>query len=313
MYYALNLESFPLITQYYTVIRNTVWQIADKDNIVILIKEGRCAIAYNGQTYTLNAGDVFFIPANHAYERRPIKESLCTLTYIHFATTTPFEEIDVEEINKKMSKAKQQLDFEILSGERNLSYPTSIYLANHTTTLRDKKLFEIIKNINLFSDKRQLLCNLQSSVVLCNILLMLAQETMQSLANDFNIRKSTSIPPKLRKAIGYIARHYSEQIKLETLAKYCNVSKQQLIRYFKNSMNLTPMNYITDYRLSRAKELLYYQPQLSIKEVSAELGFDNQRYFSRVFMKYNHETPTQYRNRTLYYHDENLDETKTDL
>lgn len=301
MFYELSLNTFPTITHYYTVIRNTVWQITDKDNILIIIKNGQCEILCNGNTYSLKAGDVFFIPAGLSYERRPVDNTLCTMAYIHFSIQNLFEHINSEEIDKKINETKRQLDLEILSGEINLSYPNKLYLRNQTTVNKFDDLLKLTHGINLFSDRRQMLCNLQSSVALCNILLMLSQETIESLSNNFALRKSTVIPAKLRKAIGYITRHYSEQITLDDLAKYCNISKQQLIRNFKALLNCTPMNYITDYRLARAKELLFNQPHLSIKEISSELGFDNQRYFSRVFAKHNNETPTQYRNRTAFY------------
>ncbi len=305
MFYELNLESFPLITQYYTVIRNTVWEITDKDNILIIIKDGQCQISCDGNSYDLKTGDIFFIPANHSYERRSVENSLCTMTYIHFSTQKPFEQTNAEKLNDKLKQIKDKLDLEILSGELNLSYPNTIYIRNQTTVKDFEKLLLFTYDINLFSGRRQILCNLQSSTALCNILLMMSQQTIEALSINPDLRKSNFIPAKLRKAIGYIARHYSEQIKLDELAEYCNISKQQLIRYFKTSMNTTPINYITDYRLARAKELLFNQPHLSIKEISEELGFDNQRYFSRVFTKHNHETPTQYRNRTAFFVDPN--------
>ena len=301
MFYELNLDSFPLITHYYTVIRNTVWEITDKDNILIIVNEGRCLITCDGSTFDLKSGDVFFIPANHSYIRRPFDNTLCTMTYIHFATKVEFEQIDVEKINKNLADAKKQLDLEILSGETRLSYPNTIYISNKTTIKNFDKLLNLSRDINLFSTRRQLLCNLQSSTALCNILLILSQQTIEALSIDPELRNSAVIPQKLRKAIGYITRHYSKQITLEELSNHCNVSKQQMIRYFKTFMNTTPIIYITDYKLARAKELLFNQPQLSIKEISAELGFDNQRYFSRVFTKHNNETPSEYRNRILHF------------
>ena len=71
--------------------------------------------------------------------------------------------------------------------------------------------------------------------------------------------------------------------------------------YFKNAFNKTPINYITEYKISRAKELLYNQPHLTIGEISDELGFDNQHYFTRVFAKTTGESPSHYRYRTVHY------------
>ncbi len=301
MFYALDLKDFPVITQYYTVVRNTVWQIADKDHILILIKDGQCTVSCDGNTYSLQAGDVFFIPARHSYLRKPIGDGLCTMTYIHFSIPAEFLLTDAETVCRQLRQTKERLDLEILSGETCLSYPSTLYLRNQTSFGEPDLLTESTRGINLFSDRRKLLCNLQSSLALCNLLLMLSQRATEALIGNAELQKGDAIPQKLRRAIGYIARHYSEPIRLDTLAAYCNLSKQQLIRHFKTHMHTTPIHYITDYRLARAKDLLFNQPQLSVKEISAELGFENQRYFARVFFKHNRETPTQYRDRTVNY------------
>ena len=111
------------------------------------------------------------------------------------------------------------------------------------------------------------------------------------------------MPDNLKKASEYIARHYKENISLEDLAAYCSVSKQQMIRYFKQNLGVTPVTYITNYKLARAKEMLFKYPLLTVKEIAANLGFDNQHYFSRVFAKVCGETPSQYRYRTVHYNE----------
>ena len=85
MYYYHEINDFPLIKQFYSVTRNTVWTITDHDNILIFIIEGSCTISFGNEEYTLNPGDVFFIPANHSYTRRSIDNTLCTMYYIHFS------------------------------------------------------------------------------------------------------------------------------------------------------------------------------------------------------------------------------------
>lgn len=45
MYYKFKLTTLPKITNFYSVVRNTVWQISDKDNILIIINEGVCEIS----------------------------------------------------------------------------------------------------------------------------------------------------------------------------------------------------------------------------------------------------------------------------
>ena len=159
------------------------------------------------------------------------------------------------------------------------------------------KLNERIKNINMLSNRRPLMCHLLSSNALCDILIHLSQFTIDSISSNSLLEDSIKIPPKLRYALNYIFQNYSNPISLEHISKYCNVTKQQMIRYFKNSLGTTPTQYILEYKAMKARELLYNYPSLDIKDISMMLGFDDQLYFSRMFKKVTGETPSEFRYR----------------
>jgi len=61
------------------------------------------------------------------------------------------------------------------------------------------------------------------------------------------------------------------------------------------------IQYINNYRLSQAKDLLFRQPHLAVKEIAEELGFENPHYFTRLFKAIYGETPSRYRQRTVNY------------
>ena len=283
MYYLYDLKEFPQITGVYSVTRNTVWEITDNNNILIFIQNGSCSITYEYTEYTLNPGDIFFIPANHAYTRRPIDNLMCTMTYIHFSLLNEAEQLELRELVQKISDSKAELDNQILDGAYFLSNQSTIYLQNKFTLKDHEKIFNQLSDIHLMSVRRQLMCGLQSSIILCSILSSLSQNTIEAISTDSFINKTKKVPDNLKKAIRYIRSHYTERISLDELAQHCNVSKQQLIRYFKAAFHQTPIEYITEYKINRAKELLFYQPHLTIGEISDELGLDNQHYFTRVF------------------------------
>ena len=301
MYYCFELNEFPSITQFYRVTRNTVWEITDKDNIIIFIQEGKCSITYEKEEFLLEKGDIFFIPANHSYCRRPIDGTMCTMSYIHFSFSSEIVQTDFSELVEKITDTKTTLDNQILDGAPRLSKVNTLYLQNKNQLKDDKKTFQQLNDIRLFSASRQLMCGLQSSIILCSILSALSQNMIEQVLSDNILNKPSKIPDNLKKAIRYIRSHYTEPISLSDLALHCNLSKQQLIRYFKTAFHVTPTVYITEYKIARAKELLFNQPHLTIKEISDELGFDNQHYFTRVFIKVSGETPSHYRYRTTHF------------
>ncbi len=91
---------------------------------------------------------------------------------------------------------------------------------------------------------------------------------------------------KLQQVTEYINAHLHQNIKLIELAAIAQMSPYHFLRLFKQSMRVTPHQYILQHRLEKAKCLLQYS-ELSIAEVAVRVGFCDQshltRYFKRIF------------------------------
>ena len=74
-----------------------------------------------------------------------------------------------------------------------------------------------------------------------------------------------------------------------------------MIRYFKDAVNKTPIQYVSEYKINRAREMIQTTPELAIKNVCDALGFDDQHYFSRIFSKITGETPRDYKYRVVNF------------
>lgn len=94
-------------------------------------------------------------------------------------------------------------------------------------------------------------------------------------------------------AIDYINHHYTEEVSAAELAELCLLSETHLYRLFKAETGQTPSDYRNSLRIQRAC-LLLRETDLSVGEISSELGFDSIYYFSRVFKKYIGKSPTKY-------------------
>lgn len=101
----------------------------------------------------------------------------------------------------------------------------------------------------------------------------------------------------LKNAIGYIKENYQKNFSLYDMCSFCNISKQHLIRCFNADFGVSPMAFVTQYRIFKACGLLR-ETSYSVKEIGYMLGFDNQCHFSKVFKRIVHKTPTQYRTKT---------------
>lgn len=85
----------------------------------------------------------------------------------------------------------------------------------------------------------------------------------------------------------YPIKWYADQI---------HFSEVYFIYFFKKAMGQTPHRYLMQLRMNKATKLLLYT-DASIKDISAQLGFANQHYFSKCFFDSYQMTPTEYRGR----------------
>ena len=300
MNYCFELNTFPTITQIYSVTRNTIWQINEKENLIILITDGKCTFECDGENVIAKKGDLIFIPANTPYIRSNIDGKMCTMTYVHFTGDFAPVSVSSQKIINSVKDTVKQIDESILNGEDNINPPHIIYL-KFKNTLNLKQTEESFNTLYKHFSSRLYMWNTKASSCLCDILAEISQITVDDMLADTKLSETPEIPNNLKTAIAYINRNYSSPISLDDLATYCKVSKQQMIRYFKKAFNQTPTNYIIQYKITKAKEFLFRSPELSIKEIAAELGFDNQHYFTRVFVKTTGETPTHYRDRVINF------------
>lgn len=94
----------------------------------------------------------------------------------------------------------------------------------------------------------------------------------------------------------YIRNHYDEKITLQTLAEQFFVSPTWCSNILKERMNKSLPVYLTELRIARAKELLD-DTDLSVDQISGEVGYPNSKYFFRTFKQMTTFTPIEYRNR----------------
>ncbi|MCI8938658.1 MAG: AraC family transcriptional regulator [Dorea sp.] len=100
----------------------------------------------------------------------------------------------------------------------------------------------------------------------------------------------------VERARQYIAEQYSYPITVEDVAGYTGVSRSYLFRLFQGIMKQSPKEYLLEYRIGRACQLLG-QTNLPVGSIAHSVGFVDNLYFSKVFKKYKNCTPSEYRGR----------------
>lgn len=96
----------------------------------------------------------------------------------------------------------------------------------------------------------------------------------------------------IHKSIQYIHSHLTEPISISLLAYDLNMSEANFSNSFKKIMGITPKEYITNLKLTKAKEMLKNQ---NVTEVAYDLGYDNISHFIALFKTRYGITPKQFK------------------
>lgn len=97
------------------------------------------------------------------------------------------------------------------------------------------------------------------------------------------------------KAIDYVKEHYADtDLGIETICGYLNVSAAYFSTVFKKETGKTFINYLTDYRMEEAVELLLTQNEKTYV-VAEKVGYTDPNYFSYVFKKQFGMSPSKYK------------------
>jgi AraC-like DNA-binding protein/mannose-6-phosphate isomerase-like protein (cupin superfamily) len=98
----------------------------------------------------------------------------------------------------------------------------------------------------------------------------------------------------VERSLGYIHEHYARDFDIEELARQIAVSPSYLFRLFKKKMGVSPMRYRNIVRVDKAKLLLADQA-LSVDAVADRVGFEDPKYFARVFRDLAGMSPSAFR------------------
>lgn len=94
--------------------------------------------------------------------------------------------------------------------------------------------------------------------------------------------------------LNYIHQHYAEDITRTTLSDLVYLNPDYMARLFKKQTQKSIVNYITEYRIEKAKELLN-SPDIPVATVASKVGYGNYSYFSKLFKDVTSYTPNEYR------------------
>lgn len=124
------------------------------------------------------------------------------------------------------------------------------------------------------------------------------------LAMDYFIRSTSSATPVggsklqdfyIKEAITFIERNFQNDISIVDIANVCGINRSYFGKIFKKNIGQTPQEFLMNYRMIKATELLRLT-DLSISDISKAVGYDNPLHFSRAFKNVYNLSPRNWKN-----------------
>jgi AraC-like DNA-binding protein/quercetin dioxygenase-like cupin family protein len=148
-------------------------------------------------------------------------------------------------------------------------------------------------------------------IELLSILHIMATSAEYELLNpDASISSAvTKNNIRMQNIFNYVEQHFHEEIQIKKIASVANLSVPSFCNYFRKIMNSTFTDFVNQYRIQRACQLL--QKEKTIYETCFESGFNNVAYFNKVFKLVTKKTPSAFKKEKLGLLSKNLTEELT--
>ncbi|MDO4285716.1 MAG: helix-turn-helix domain-containing protein [Eubacteriales bacterium] len=95
-------------------------------------------------------------------------------------------------------------------------------------------------------------------------------------------------------ALDYLRQNYNQRLRIEELAAHIGVTRSHLYSQFKKAAGCSPQEYLVRLRIEKARSLLK-QTDLSVREIAAAVGYEDQLAFSKIFRQRTGKSPSEYR------------------
>ncbi|WP_163100576.1 response regulator transcription factor [Peribacillus alkalitolerans] len=99
----------------------------------------------------------------------------------------------------------------------------------------------------------------------------------------------------IKQALSIIQKEYKEKISLTYLASKIHTNPSYLSRKFQDEVGIGFSDYVNQYRIQVAQEMLKVHPDWNIFSIAEECGFNSQHYFSQLFRKLTGKSPRDFR------------------
>ncbi|MNZ73048.1 Arabinose operon regulatory protein [compost metagenome] len=127
-------------------------------------------------------------------------------------------------------------------------------------------------------------------------LLLAEYKSLLHPENDSSLRTGQEVKERLPKQIvHYLSTQYAHPVSIEQMSESLGYNRAYLSRLFKQHTGVSPVTFLLQLRIDKARQMLRERPELTIEQIAASVGLQDSLYFSKQFRKLYGQSPTSYR------------------
>ncbi|MFT8878624.1 MAG: AraC family transcriptional regulator [Oenococcus sp.] len=274
-----NIPDFPLYVRTHDLAKFGYWGVCHWHTGVefVIVLAGQMDFFVNGTVQHLNPEKHLFVNSQRMHYGFSRKQQNCQFIDLI---------VDPMLFNSESTSVSQALD-------QAFGLQAPDFLSLSSTNAISKNAVALVKQIRqLINDHNTSMLTLQATCMqLCaNIAVELQGKNQQHISAQNNSDQA------IWKMVDYIHRNFQKKITTLDIAGGAAMSRTKCFEAFKKSLNLTPNDYLTHFRLNQSTNLLS-ETHLPIKQISIQCGFSSVSYFCSIFKRYFGQTPLAYKNK----------------
>lgn len=240
---------------------------------LLIVTKGSLSIGENNKNWEVKAGQsLLLLPDRYHYSTKPC-ETATHFYWIHFDYQDPYHVSAYDDYSLPIRHAWNN--------------PYKLRLSQYTKLRQFSRIKRILIELIGSRDESDSMFYWQAQQHFLELLRCLEYEAAA-------IPASKPVLQLAERTEAYLRHHFQRNLTNETLARELNYHPNYIVRCMKEVYHCTPMEYLLQYRVEQAK-LLLIKTELSVGEISEQVGFNYTPYFSKCFKRHTGLSPLSFR------------------
>lgn len=236
-------------------------------------EKGSCLVYINGSSFLVSENQLIIIPPGSLHSIFP--QGSCNYCAV-VAGESLFEGLGAD---PHIS--------EVLTPFMSIGLYPPVHLSEKDTA--HKQCFSLVYELQKENSRKEKGCRARIKSLMIILFSVLYESLPRTFFRESKLPDSTRL---IKYSLDYLRSHYSERITVKDMSMYCHLSIQHFSRLFKACTGKTFVDYLTLFRLDKARKILA-GTDIPITQIPDLVGFCNSNYFCRLYKKHYGHPPSR--------------------